>query len=151
MGIDELAFRTWYDEAEPVESGDPIKDPYHRVDAIHSDRHVQVYSLDGTLLADSKKPVVVFETGFLNRYYLPREDVINADTLSKDVTGFTTVCPYKGLADYHDGTSNFDSFSCYSNLSLNIFLQSLYLPERNSRTKFGHTETLRTISRSSRI
>ena len=106
IGINEHAFGTWYEELEKSIPGGYVKDPYHRVDAYYTDRHVQIYTLDGsnTLLAESKRPLIVFETGMPNRYYLERKDVINADgILSKELTGLTTVCPYKGAAEYHDG------------------------------------------------
>lgn len=104
VGVDEAAFKTWYEEAETsIGPRGHVKDPYHRVDVVNSDRHVQIFALDGTLLADTKNSVIVFETGLVNRYYLQRKDVINADAiLSKDLTGLTTVCPYKGVAEYHD-------------------------------------------------
>ena len=103
VGVDEHAFGTWFEEGEKLIPGGHVKDPYHRVDAVKSNRHVQIYALNGTLLAESKHPTIVFETGLVNRYYLPRSDVINPDVvLSKELTGLTTVCPYKGVAEYHD-------------------------------------------------
>lgn len=107
VGVNESAFGTWYEEAEESIPRGHVKDPYHRVDAVYSDRHVRIYVRDGpgSLLADSKHPVIVFETGLPNRYYLERKDIVNADViLSKELTGLTTVCPYKGVAEYHDGT-----------------------------------------------
>jgi uncharacterized protein (DUF427 family) len=80
-----------------------VKYPYHRVDAVYSNRHVQIYGLDGTLLAETHNPLIVFETGLVNRYYIRREDIVDPDKiLSEDLTGLTTVCPYKGRAEYHD-------------------------------------------------
>lgn len=80
-----------------------MRDPYHRVDAVKSDRHVQVFALDGTPLVDTTKLTIVFETGLTTRYYFDREDVKDADKiLSKELTPLTTVCPYKGVANYHD-------------------------------------------------
>lgn len=51
-----------------------------------------VVHLDGQLLADSRKPVVLFETGLPMWPYLPREDV-RLDLLTESDT--VTRCPYK--------------------------------------------------------
>jgi uncharacterized protein (DUF427 family) len=72
------------------------RDPYHRVDIVRSDRHVRVLR-DGEVLADSVRPVALFETGLPTRWYLPREDVL-ADLEESDTI---TRCPYKGIASYH--------------------------------------------------
>jgi uncharacterized protein (DUF427 family) len=83
----------WLEEDEEV-AGHP-RDPYKRVDALASSRHVEV-SLDGVLLASSRSPVLLFETGLPTRYYLPREDVrFEALTPSAGHSH----CPYKGDAD----------------------------------------------------
>ncbi len=85
----------WYEEDEEVFVHP--RDPYHRVDIIHSSRHVRVALGDQTL-AESDRPVLLFETGLPTRYYLPREDV-KLDLLES--TGTSTQCPYKGTAsDY---------------------------------------------------
>jgi uncharacterized protein (DUF427 family) len=62
----------WYEEDEQVHVH--ARDPYHRVDVLDSDRHVRI-SLAGRLLAETKRPKVVFETGLPPRYYLPADDV----------------------------------------------------------------------------
>lgn len=72
------------------------RDPYHRIDVIRSSRHVAV-SLNGELLAESRRPRLLFETGLPVRYYLPEEDVrhdmlVASESLSR--------CPYKGTATY---------------------------------------------------
>lgn len=87
------------EEEQPV-LGHP-RDPFHRVDAWPSSRHVVVtWSPDGqdpVVLADSTRPVGVFETGLPARWYLPADDV-RTDLLEPAAT--RTVCPYKGVADY---------------------------------------------------
>jgi uncharacterized protein (DUF427 family) len=88
------AMDRWLEEDEEV-FGHP-RDPWHRVDARAASRHVQV-ALEGTALADSRRPTLVFETGLPVRYYLPREDV-RMDLLEPSET--QTVCAYKGLASY---------------------------------------------------
>lgn len=73
------------------------RDPYHRIDALPSSRHVQV-AIDGHVLADSTRPVALFEAGLPTRWYLPTEDVAT-DLLTPSDT--ETDCPYKGRARYH--------------------------------------------------
>ena len=68
------------------------RDPRKRVDAIPSERHVRV-ELDGELLAESRRPTALFETGLPTRWYLPAEDV-RFDVLTPSDT--VTRCPYKG-------------------------------------------------------
>ena len=63
---------TWFEEDEPI-YGHP-RNPYVRVDALRSHRHVRV-ELDGVLLADTESPVLLFETGLPTRYYIDRTDV----------------------------------------------------------------------------
>ena len=83
----------WLEEDEPVQ-GHP-RDPHKRVEAIASSRHV-VVELDGVRLADSTRPVLLFETDLPTRYYLPREDVNHA---ALKPTSNRSLCPYKGVAD----------------------------------------------------
>ncbi|MFO7777137.1 MAG: DUF427 domain-containing protein [Nitriliruptoraceae bacterium] len=85
-----------YEETERV-VGHP-RDPYHRVDAIASDRGVTV-RFGGEVVASSERPVLVFETGLPMRTYLPAEDV-RSEVLRPSDTA--TVCPYKGRTGrYH--------------------------------------------------
>jgi uncharacterized protein (DUF427 family) len=72
------------------------RDPYHRVDVLRTDRHVRV-SLEGELLAESRRVTVLFETNLPPRWYLPREDVLAELEPSETVTR----CPYKGAASYY--------------------------------------------------
>ena len=83
----------WLEEEEEV-SGHP-RDPYKRVEALASGRHVRI-AVDDEVLADSHSPVLLFETGLPTRYYLPREDVNLAALAASDNRSF---CPYKGVAD----------------------------------------------------
>ncbi len=83
----------WLESEEEV-AGHP-RDPYKRVEAIASSRHV-VVELDGHLLADSNRPVLLFETGLPTRYYLPREDVVLPALIPRP---HRSLCPYKGTAD----------------------------------------------------
>jgi len=80
----------WFEEDEKI-VGHP-RNPYSRVDALRSHRHVRV-ELDGTLLADTHSPVLLFETGLPTRYYIDRTDVSFANLTHSDTE---TLCPYKG-------------------------------------------------------
>ncbi|MEU9895138.1 DUF427 domain-containing protein [Streptomyces phaeochromogenes] len=82
----------WYEEDEEIFVHP--RDPHKRVDALPSSRHVQV-EIDGTVVADTRAPVLLFETGLPVRYYLPREDV-RLDLFTP--SDLTTRCPYKGVA-----------------------------------------------------
>lgn len=71
------------------------RDPRHRVDAIPSERHVRV-ELEGELLAESRRPLALFETGLPTRWYVPAEDVRQELLEASE----TTQCPFKGVAKY---------------------------------------------------
>ncbi|MEV6242071.1 DUF427 domain-containing protein [Lentzea sp. NPDC051838] len=73
-------------------------DPYHRNDIRRTSRHLVVR--DGTrTIANTKRPLVLYESGFAPRWYVPRADIDTAAL--KHVEG-ETFCPYKGLASYYD-------------------------------------------------
>jgi len=72
------------------------RDPYHRVDVLGSSRHVQV-RVGGVLIAERRRPRLLFETGLPVRYHLPKLDV-RLDLLTPSPT--RTRCPYKGEAVY---------------------------------------------------
>jgi uncharacterized protein (DUF427 family) len=91
--VDSAAFDRWLEEDEAVRSHP--RDPYHRIDTRASSRHVRI-ERDGVLLAESTRPVLLFETNLPTRYYLPREDVRAAARPSAR----RTYCPYKGEASY---------------------------------------------------
>jgi uncharacterized protein (DUF427 family) len=90
----------WYEEDEEVFVHP--RDPFVRVDALPSSRHVRV-ERDGQLLADSQAPILVFETGLPTRYYLPESDVDGSVLTDSDLR---TGCPYKGFASYRDVVLN---------------------------------------------
>ncbi|WP_336773504.1 DUF427 domain-containing protein [Paenibacillus sp. MMO-58] len=84
----------WFEEEEEIFVHP--RDPYKRVDALQSSRHIRVV-IDGITVAESQRPVIVFETGLPVRYYLPAEDV-RQELLT--ATEHRTRCPYKGEASY---------------------------------------------------
>jgi uncharacterized protein (DUF427 family) len=90
--LDNACVEVFLEEDEPV-AGHP-RDPYHRVDALASSRHVRV-SLAGEALAESNRPVAVFETGEPTRFYFAQVDV-RRDLLEPSET--VTTSPYVGSA-----------------------------------------------------
>lgn len=82
---------SWFEEDEPI-YGHP-RNPYARVDALRSHRHVSV-ALDGVPLADTGSPVLLFETGLPTRYYIDRTDIAFEHLERTDTR---TLCPYKGV------------------------------------------------------
>ena len=73
-------------------------DAYHRIDIRQSARRLAVSS-HGTRLVETDRAVVLYESGFAPRWYVPRDDV--ADGLLTPVER-TTFCPYKGICSYYD-------------------------------------------------
>jgi uncharacterized protein (DUF427 family) len=92
--LDFTAFDAWYEEDER-NVGHP-RDPFHRIEIVHSSRHVRV-ELGGQTLAESSRPYLLFEHPLPVRFYLPREDV-DLGALRPSAT--TTFCAYKGEASY---------------------------------------------------
>lgn len=84
----------WFEEDDQIYRH--ARDPYKRVDALRSSRHVRVLD-ENTVIADSHRPTIVFETGLSVRYYLPKMDV-RMDLLTP--TSTRSRCPYKGEAVY---------------------------------------------------
>jgi uncharacterized protein (DUF427 family) len=92
----------WLEEDEPVVAHP--HDPFKRIDALRSSRHVRI-ERDGQLLAESSRPVLLFETLLPVRFYLPADDVV----LQFEPSDTVTYCAYKGRASYfslHDGPSD---------------------------------------------
>jgi uncharacterized protein (DUF427 family) len=86
-------FDAWYEEDE-LNVGHP-RDPFHRIEIVHSSRHLRV-ERDGELLAESTAPRLLFESMLPVRYYIPAGDVI-ADLWPSRTK---TLCAYKGQASY---------------------------------------------------
>jgi uncharacterized protein (DUF427 family) len=85
---------SWFEEDEEVFVHP--RDPYSRVDVVSSSRHVRV-EIEGQVIADTRRPLLLFETGLPTRYYIPKQDV-RMDLL--EATDSHTRCPYKGIASY---------------------------------------------------
>jgi uncharacterized protein (DUF427 family) len=107
------AIDAWYEEDEEIFVHP--RDPYSRVDTVRSSRQVRV-EVDGQLVAETNRPVLLFETGLPTRYYMPKLDV-RMDLL--DATDTVTHCPYKGVASYWSlrvGDKTYPDFAwCYPN------------------------------------
>lgn len=84
----------WFEEDEQVFVHP--RDPHKRVDVMPSSRHVKVV-VDGEVIAETRRPFLLFETGLPTRYYIPRADV-RLDL--PEPTDSSTQCPYKGRASY---------------------------------------------------
>ncbi|MFS8102803.1 DUF427 domain-containing protein [Lentzea alba] len=90
------AMDAFYEEDERIVGH--AADPYHRVDIRRTSRHLVVRDGD-RVVADTKRPLVLYESGFAPRWYVPREDI---DTAALTHVEGETFCPYKGLASYYD-------------------------------------------------
>ncbi len=84
----------WFTEDEQV-FGHP-RDPYSRIEVLKTTRHVRV-SLDGELLADTRRAKVLYETALPPRFYIPAQDV---QTELLVASPNRTRCAYKGSASY---------------------------------------------------
>jgi len=84
----------WFEEDDEVFVHP--RDPYHRVDVLNSSRNVKV-RVGGELVAETRRPHLLFETGLPVRYYIPMLDV-RMELLEPSKT--TSRCPYKGVASY---------------------------------------------------
>jgi uncharacterized protein (DUF427 family) len=84
----------WFCEDEQL-FGHP-RDPYSRIDVYRTTRHVRI-SLDGVVLADTRRAKVLFETALPPRWYIPADDV-RTDLLVP--SSHRTRCAYKGSATH---------------------------------------------------
>jgi uncharacterized protein (DUF427 family) len=85
----------WFEEDEPMLVH--ARDPYRRVDALPSSRHVEVF-VGGEKVADTRRPVLLFETELVPRCYVPLLDT-RMDLLVPSSS--FSLCPYKGRASYY--------------------------------------------------
>ncbi|MFJ5212375.1 DUF427 domain-containing protein [Streptomyces nigra] len=90
------AMDAFYEEDERIVGH--AADAYHRIDIRRTSRHLTVRS-GGRVVADSKRPLVLYESGFAPRWYVPRADV---DESALTPMAGQTFCPYKGLASYYE-------------------------------------------------
>lgn len=88
------ALDEWFTEDEQV-FGHP-RDPYSRIDVLKTTRHVRV-SVEGELLADTRRAKVLYETALPPRFYIPPEDVRTELLVA---SSNRSRCAYKGSASY---------------------------------------------------
>ena len=90
------AMDAFYEEDERIVGH--AADPYHRIDIRQTSRHLVVR--DGErVIADTTRPMALYESGFAPRWYVPRDDV---DESALTLTDDRTFCPYKSVASYYD-------------------------------------------------
>ncbi|WUN28232.1 DUF427 domain-containing protein [Streptomyces sp. NBC_00316] len=66
------AMDAFYEEADRILGH--AADAYHRIDIRNTDRTLEV-RVDDTVVARSEHPVVLYESGFAPRWYVPRADI----------------------------------------------------------------------------
>jgi len=90
------AMDAFYEEDERIVGH--AADGYHRIDIRQTSRNLVVRHCD-EVIADTTRPLVLYESGFAPRWYVPSADV--EEPLLTPVQG-QTFCPYKGLCSYYD-------------------------------------------------
>jgi uncharacterized protein (DUF427 family) len=90
------AMDAFYEEDERIAGH--AADSYHRIDIRQASRRLVVRHED-RVIADSSRPLVLHESGFAPRWYVPRADI---DEAALTPAAGQTFCPYKGLASYYD-------------------------------------------------
>ena len=88
------AMDAFYEEDERIVGH--AADSYHRIDIRQTSRHLVVRHRD-RVIADTNRPMVLYESGFAPRWYVPRADVDESALTHVDRQTF---CPYKGLCSY---------------------------------------------------
>jgi uncharacterized protein (DUF427 family) len=73
-------------------------DNYHRIDIRTTGRHLVIRHGD-QVIADTTRPLALYESGFAPRWYVPRGDVTESALTAVE---FQTFCPYKGVCSYYD-------------------------------------------------
>jgi len=89
------AMDAFYEEDERILGH--AADPYHRIDIRQTSRKLVVRQGD-RVVADTKRPQVLYESGFGPRWYVPRDDI---DETALTPVKLQTFCPYKGLCSYY--------------------------------------------------
>jgi uncharacterized protein (DUF427 family) len=90
------AMDAFYEEDERIMGH--AADSYHRIDIRQSSRHLVVRHRD-RIVADTKRPVALYESGFAPRWYVPRAEI---DETAMTLVEHQTFCPYKGICSYYD-------------------------------------------------
>ena len=90
------AMDAFYEEDERIMGH--AADSYHRIDIRQSSRRLVVRH-GGRIIADTKRAIVLYESGFAPRWYVIRADI---DESALTRVEHQTFCPYKGLCSYYD-------------------------------------------------
>jgi uncharacterized protein (DUF427 family) len=90
------AMDAFYEEDERIVGH--AADAYHRIDIRQTSRNLIVRA-GPQEIAESHRPLVLYESGFAPRWYVPRDDVNEA---ALEAVERQTFCPYKGLCSYYD-------------------------------------------------
>lgn len=90
------AMDAFYEEDERILGH--AADSYHRIDIRQASRNLVVRHHD-RVIADTKRPLVLYESGFAPRWYVPRADI---DESALTFVEHETFCPYKGVCSYFD-------------------------------------------------
>jgi uncharacterized protein (DUF427 family) len=90
------AMDAFYEEDERIVGH--AADAYHRIDIRQSSRRLVVRSGE-KIVAETIRPVVLYESGFAPRWYVPRADIDEGMLVAVDTQTF---CPYKGVCSYYD-------------------------------------------------
>jgi uncharacterized protein (DUF427 family) len=89
------AMDAFYEEDERIVGH--AADSYHRIDIRQTSRHLVVRHGD-RVIADTTRPLALYESGFAPRWYVPRADVDEAALTHAQAQTF---CPYKGVCSYY--------------------------------------------------
>jgi len=90
------AMDAFYEEDERILGH--AADSYHRIDIRQTSRNLVVRH-GGRIIVDTRRPVVLYESGFAPRWYVTRADVDESVLTAVETQTF---CPYKGLCSYYD-------------------------------------------------
>jgi uncharacterized protein (DUF427 family) len=90
------AMDAFYEEDERIMGH--AADGYHRIDIRQTSRNLVVRHREH-VVADTKRALVLYESGFAPRWYVPRADI---DESALNFVEHQTFCPYKGLCSYYD-------------------------------------------------
>ncbi len=90
------AMDAFYEEEERIVGH--AADSYHRIDIRQTARKLVVRHGD-RVITDTTRALVLYESGFAPRWYVPRADV---DESALTPVEQQTFCPYKGICSYYD-------------------------------------------------
>jgi uncharacterized protein (DUF427 family) len=90
------AMDAFYEEDERVLGH--AADAYHRIDIRQTSRKLVVRHGE-RVIADTTRALVLYESGFAPRWYVPRADI---DVTALTLVEHETFCPYKGICSYYN-------------------------------------------------